>query len=39
VIRARDLLGVELPAHVGRWLAELEQRPSVAVEVATVRAL
>jgi glutathione S-transferase len=39
VIRARDLLGIELPAHVGRWLAELEQRPSVAVEVATVRAL
>ena len=27
------MLGVELPAHVGGWLAELEQRPSVAAEV------
>ena len=39
VIRARDLLGVELPAHVGQWLAQLEQRPAFAAEVATVRAL
>jgi glutathione S-transferase len=39
VIRARDMLGVALPAHVGRWLAELEQRPSIAAEVATVRGL
>jgi glutathione S-transferase len=39
VIRARDMLGVALPAHVERWLTELEQRPSVAAEVATVRAL
>jgi len=39
VIRARDLLGVALPAHVADWLAGLEQRPSVAAEVATVRAL
>jgi hypothetical protein len=33
------MLGVALPAHVERWLTELEQRPSVAAEVATVRAL
>ena len=39
VIRARDMLAVTLPAHVARWLAELEQRPSIAAEVATVRAL
>ncbi len=39
VIRAREKLGVDLPGHVGRWLSELEQRPSVAAEVATVRAL
>ena len=39
VIRARDMLGVQLPAHLQRWLTELEQRPSVAAEVATVRAL
>ena len=39
VIRARDMLGVTLPAHLARWLAGLEQRPSIAAEVATVRAL
>jgi glutathione S-transferase len=39
VIRARDMLGVALPPHIDRWLAELEQRASVAAEVATVRAL
>ena len=39
VIRARDMLGVTLPRHIAHWLAELEQRPSVAAEVATVRAL
>ena len=39
VIRARDMLGVPLPAHLARWLAELERRPSIAAEVATVRAL
>ncbi len=33
------MLGVELPEHLGGWLAQLEQRPSVAAEVATVRAL
>ena len=39
VIRARDMLGVDLPARVAEWLSELEQRPSVAAEVAVVRAL
>jgi len=39
VIRARDLLGVELPERVAAWLAELEQRPSIAAEVETVKGL
>jgi glutathione S-transferase len=39
VIRARDMLGVSLPERVAEWLAALEQRPSVAAEVAVVRAL
>jgi glutathione S-transferase len=39
VIRARDMLGVALPSRVGEWLAGLEQRPSVAAEVAVVRGL
>jgi glutathione S-transferase len=39
VIRARDLLGVQLPERIAAWLAELEQRPSIAAEVAVVRAL
>jgi glutathione S-transferase len=39
VIRARDMLGVTLPPRVATWLADLERRPAVAAEVATVRAL
>jgi glutathione S-transferase len=39
VIRARDMLGVELPERIAAWLAELERRPSIAAEVATVRSL
>jgi len=39
VIRARDMLGVELPARVATWLAALEERPSIAAEVAVVRSL
>lgn len=39
VIRCRDMLGVELPGRVARVLAELEQRPSIAAEVALVRSL
>ena len=39
VIRARDMLGVELPEHLDRWLGELAQRPSFAAEIETVRNL
>jgi glutathione S-transferase len=39
VIRARDLLGVELPARVAAWLERLERLPSVAAEVEVVRSL
>ena len=39
VIRARDMLGVELPPRVATWLAGLEKRPSVAAEVEVVRGL
>jgi glutathione S-transferase len=39
VIRARDVLRVTLPPRVADWLADLEQRPSVAAEVAVVWAL
>ena len=39
VIRARDVLRLELPARVAAWLGELEQRPSVAAEVEIVRSL
>jgi len=39
VIRARDMLGVELPVRIAAWLDELEQRPSIAAEVEIVRGL
>jgi len=39
VLRARDMLGVDLPPQLVDWLGELEQRPSVAAEAAVVRAL
>jgi glutathione S-transferase len=39
VIRARDMLAVELPERVAAWLEELERRPSIAAEVAVVRSL
>jgi glutathione S-transferase len=39
VIRARDMLGVELPARITAWLGELEQRPAIAAEIALVRSL
>ena len=39
VIRARDMLGVELPQRVAVWLDALERRPSIAAEVETVRGL
>ena len=39
VIRARDLLGVELPGTLKSWLDQLAARPSVAAEVAIVKGL
>ena len=39
VIRARDTLGVVLPAHLESWLSELSERPSIAAEVEVVRSL
>jgi RNA polymerase-associated protein len=39
VLRARDMLGVQLPAHLVDWLGELEQRPSIAAEAGVVRSL
>ena len=39
VIRARDMLGVDLPGRIADWLAELEQRPSVAREIGVVQTL
>jgi RNA polymerase-associated protein len=39
VIRARDSLGIELPAHLETWLERLSERPAFAAEIATVRGL
>ena len=39
VIRARDMLGVELPVHVATWLDGLAMRPAVAAEIDLVHAL
>ena len=39
LIRARDLLGVELPERLANWLDALAERPSVAAEVAVVASL
>jgi RNA polymerase-associated protein len=39
VIRARDMLGVQLPDRIAAWLARLEQRPAFAAEVEVVQAL
>jgi glutathione S-transferase len=39
LIRARDVLGVELPERLAHRLAKLEQRPSVAAETEVVRGL
>jgi glutathione S-transferase len=38
LIRARDVLGVELPGHLTDQLATLEERPSFAAEAAVVQA-
>jgi len=39
VIRARDMLGVDLPDRLETWLAELANRPSIAAEVDLVGTL
>ena len=39
VIRARDMLHVDLPPKLSAWLEELEGRPSIAAEVEVVRGL
>jgi glutathione S-transferase len=39
VIRARDLLGLTLPAHLEAWLAAAAARPSVAQELEVVASL
>jgi glutathione S-transferase len=39
VIRARDMLGLELPAQLESWLDELSRRPSVAAEIDLVGTL
>jgi glutathione S-transferase len=39
VIRAKHMLGVELPARLETWLGELAQRPSVAAEIEIVNSL
>jgi stringent starvation protein A len=39
VIRAKLMLGVELPARIEAWLDELAQRPPVAAEIAIVKGL
>jgi glutaredoxin len=39
VVRARELLGVELPAHLDEWLGRASRRLSVAAELDVVAAL
>jgi glutathione S-transferase len=39
VLRARDVLGLELPEHLESWLERAVQRPSVAAELEIVSAL
>jgi glutathione S-transferase len=39
VLRARDMLGVELPPAVEAWAQRLSERPAVAAELAVVAAL
>ena len=39
VIRARDMLGVDLPDRIESWLTELTKRPSIAAEVDLVGTL
>jgi glutathione S-transferase len=37
VIRAREMLGVELPARLEQWLEQLAERPAFAAELELVR--
>jgi glutathione S-transferase len=39
ILRARDMLGVELPAHVAEWLDEVSERPAVREEIDVLAAL
>jgi len=39
VIRAKEMLGVTLPARLDGWLERLAARPSVAAEIEVVRSL
>jgi len=39
ILRARDMLGVELPAHLDEWLAEVSERSAVREELAVLAVL
>lgn len=39
LLRARDMLHVDLPGHLESWLERLSERPSVAAEAELVRRL
>ena len=39
VIRAREMLGVDLPEELAGWLEHLAERPSIAAELELVRGL
>jgi glutaredoxin len=39
ILRARDMLGVELPGRVAGWLAEVSERPAVREELDVLAAL
>ncbi|MFL5938585.1 MAG: glutathione S-transferase family protein [Gaiellaceae bacterium] len=39
ILRARDMLGVELPSHVAEWLDEISERPAVREELDVLAAL
>jgi glutathione S-transferase len=39
VVRARELLGVELPPHLEAWLGRASERPAVAAELDVVASL
>jgi glutathione S-transferase len=39
VLRARDMLGLELPPHVAAWVDECSERPSVRAELELVGAM